>query len=89
MNDQVQKGFSLISYLTNAFAGIFGLLSPNAWLVIISLFFSALTYFCNHYYQNRRERRDLEFKQKQDERDAEIHALDVKLKQAQLKRLGE
>ncbi|MCH1926878.1 phage holin family protein [Shewanella sp. C32] len=89
MNDYAQKGFSLMSYVTNALAGVFGLISLNVWIFIVSVFFSALTYFCNHYYQKRRERRDLEFKLKEDARAAELHALDVKLKQAKLKQLGE
>ncbi len=85
MNDQVQKGLSLMSYASNAFAGLFGLLSPNTWLVIISILFTALTWYCNFYYQKRR----FLLSAKEDERNAELHALDVKLKQAQLKQMGE
>lgn len=96
MNDPMQKGFSLFSYLTNALTGLFGLFSPNTWLVIVSVFFSGLTWFCNFYYQKRRESRvaaesvrDAELKEIQDRRNAELHALEMQLKQAQLKKLGE
>ncbi|MDF0533652.1 HP1 family phage holin [Shewanella sp. A32] len=92
MNDPMQKGFSLFSYLTNALTCLFGMFSPNTWLVIVSVFFTVLTGFCNFYYQQRRaaeSARDAELKEIQDRRNAELHALEMQLKQAQLKKINE
>ncbi|MEN3158281.1 phage holin [Alkalimonas sp. NCh-2] len=80
----MDKTTSTVSYVTSGTVGIGGLALSEWVMVIAAVFFAALTFAVNWWYQHRREKRefdhllalaklDAEFKAAQDLRDHEHH----------------
>ena len=78
MNDPMQKGFSLASYLSSFISALFGTLTLNDIAILLGIVLAVFTWAVNWLYQFRRDRRD-----------AERHRLETLLLNAQLDKLDD